>query len=73
MHLLEAISEDRTVCFVKHIGPDMDRVIRCDTDNEAVECGMVELTQSNTVGDLRLTFRTAIGNYMGCVKELVMP
>jgi hypothetical protein len=48
-------------------------VIRSNADNEAVKSGMVELTQSNAVGYVRLAFRAAIRNYMGCVKEFVMP
>jgi hypothetical protein len=34
---------------------------------------MVELTQCNAVRNVWFTFRTAIGNYMGRVKEFVVP
>jgi len=73
MHLLEAISEDWTVCFVKNIASDVNGVIGSNADNETVESGMVKFTQSNVVGNVGLAFRVAIGNYMGSVKEFVVP
>jgi len=42
MHLLEAISEDWTVCFVKNIASDVNGVIGSNADNETVESGMVK-------------------------------
>jgi hypothetical protein len=51
----------------------MDCVIRSNANYETVESGMVELTQSNAVRNVWFTFRTAIGNDMGCVKEFVVP
>jgi hypothetical protein len=51
----------------------VDCVVWSNANYETVKSGMVELAQCNTVGYAWLTFRTAIGNYMGSIKEFVMP
>ena len=70
MQLLQPISEYGAIGFLEHIIADMDYVIGCHPYDEAIKRSVVELAESDTVGNAWLSFRAAIGDDVRCIEQL---
>lgn len=73
VNLLQAHDEHRAISFRKDRWPDLDPVIRSNGEEEAVERGVMQLAQRDTIAHNRFAFEVAVGRDMGGVEELLMP
>ena len=70
--LLQPNDEHRTIRFGEDGRANLDDVVRPDGEEEAIECGVVELAQGDAVADHRLALGVAIGRDVGRVQQLLV-
>ena len=73
MDLLQAHDKHRAVVLGEDRRLDLDHVVGPDREEEAVERGVVQLAQRDTVAYYRLAFRVAVWRDVGRVEQLLMP
>jgi hypothetical protein len=57
METLNSIPQCRPIALPKNIGPNLDDIVRAQADKELVERHMVEIAESQTVSNNRLSLR----------------
>jgi hypothetical protein len=73
VHLLQTMLQHRTVDLVKEFRIDDHLIVRTDPHEIAIVGGVVDLAQSNPVGNHGITIRFGITDDMSCIKQLSMP
>ncbi len=72
VQILNRVLECRTIALLEDIRPDLDNIIRPQSDEELIEYRMVKAAQSDAVADNRLALRLSVRNNMGGVKQFLM-
>ena len=72
LEALEAMPKHRPVDFFQHVEAHGDLEVGRDADEVAVEGGVVELAERETVGNDRLPQGMAVGEDVGGFQQLIM-
>ena len=62
--------QHRTVFFLENILPNVNDVIRINTDYEAIKCSMVQFTESYAIINSWWAFRLVIWNNVCGIEQL---
>lgn len=65
--------QHRSVDFFEHVKAHLDAVIGMDADDVRVECRVMDFTERQPVGDLRLPFGIAVRDDVRGLQQLVVP
>ncbi len=61
-----------SIVFFQDIGPDLQDVIRTDTEKVSVKCGMMELAQGQSIRNHRFTCWLTVWNNVGGIEKLLV-
>jgi hypothetical protein len=70
MHLLQAMLQHRSINLLKEFRVDDHLIVRTDTHEIAIVSGVVNLAQSNPVGNHGIPIRFRVTDDMSSIKQL---
>ena len=73
VQLLESVQQHGTVLFIQDISPNLDDKVRTNANKHPVKGGVMQLAESESVSDLRNSFRLTVRHNMRRIQELPMP
>lgn len=73
LHLLESILQHRPIYFAQDVQAHLDDQIRADTQDVPIEGSMVQLAESEAIGDDGLALGVTIGEDVGGFEQLGVP
>ncbi len=73
MQRLNRVHECWSILFAQNIGPDLNYVVGSNTKEVLIECGMMQLAESQPVRNDRFSSRLGVGNDVRGVKKFVVP
>ena len=68
MKALNGMPEGRTIPLFENIGPDLDNIVRPDSNKKLIECRMMKVAQGQAVSNNGRSSRIRIGNDMRCIQ-----